>query len=117
MTNMAMRWMWIAGLLSSATPMLARATPGDAHDDVTYPATEATEIPGAAHGPKVAAFDDAPYGVDRDAQEAAPLDEGIAIRQGGGPELEGHDDTSYGPVAPAPSESSPAFASGGTGEE
>jgi hypothetical protein len=93
----------LAGLLSAATPSLAHATPGDAHDDATYPtyATEAVQVPGPLAGPRAAlAQDDATY-PEVAADEAQQA--GIAIAFTGGPEAYAHDDVTYGaaPVEPA----------------
>jgi hypothetical protein len=74
-TNVIAARALLVGLLSAATPSLAHAMPGDAHDDATYPEV----APG-------------------EAQQA-----GIAIAYSGGPEPYAHDDATYGsaPLEPA----------------
>jgi hypothetical protein len=58
----------LAALLSAATPSLAHAMPGDAHDDATYPELAADEAQQAgtaiafSGGPEPYAQDDATYG-------------------------------------------------------
>lgn len=98
----------VAGLLAAAMPSLARAVPGDAHDDATYPsyANAGAAIAGPAAGPKALARDDAPYpAVAADDQPQA----GIAVAITDGPEPYAHDDATYAaPSTPAAPEPQPA---------
>jgi hypothetical protein len=103
---------WLRCLRATLSiPSLAGATPGDAHDDSTYPtsATESVHVPGPVAGPKALAFDDATYPDVATGQESHT---GIAMALTDGPEPYAHDDVTY---AAPPSESNanggPAVAS------